>query len=515
MKSPVRQLPRAAAPPPREAQPAEDAQQRPTEQHRQTARARQAGADPREALAARISEALDRAAIHDPDAIVRPSVPIEDVSPLDWLRRQHGTARVFWSGRVPGDERAGTGLADCQAGSRPADAGAAFEAVRRRLEASPPGTRYFVAHRFDPDRPASPEWTRFGTFWLALPRFEVARTDGGTELACNLIPERDRGRRDAILEALSAMPLARPLAVPLAMPLARPLEEPLAGEVAAPPRVRIRCRIRCRTDIPGREAWDAAVTSSLGAIAEGRLDKVVLARETRLLLSARLDPADMLEGLRAGSVGSYGFLVEPAPGAPSFVGLSPERLYLREDRRLASESLAGTRPRDGTGDRDRALARELLDSAKEREEHRLVADSIRQVLESLCTDVTGDGQPSILKLATLQHVISRFEGTAAGGIDDRAILQRLHPTPAVGGAPRDRALERIREAEPFDRGWYAGPIGWMGPDRAEFAVAIRSALVDGDAVRIYSGAGIVRGSTPAREWDELERKIAGFLEALG
>jgi menaquinone-specific isochorismate synthase len=95
------------------------------------------------------------------------------------------------------------------------------------------------------------------------------------------------------------------------------------------------------------------------------------------------------------------------------------------------------------------------------------------------------------------------------------LLAALHPTPAVGGVPRDAALGAIRAQEPFDRGWYAGPVGWIGADAAEFAVGIRSGLVWPDRLALYSGAGIVEGSVPDREWDEIEQKIADFAAVLG
>ena len=114
----------------------------------------------------------------------------------------------------------------------------------------------------------------------------------------------------------------------------------------------------------------------------------------------------------------------------------------------------------------------------------------------------------------MQHLVARLEGVLRQGVDDGAILAAIHPTAAVAGFPRQLSVERIEQLEPFDRGWYAGPVGWIGRDRAEFAVSIRSGLIINNVIDLYSGAGIVEGSTPDSEWKEIENKIANFLKAL-
>ncbi len=120
----------------------------------------------------------------------------------------------------------------------------------------------------------------------------------------------------------------------------------------------------------------------------------------------------------------------------------------------------------------------------------------------------------LVVLPLLRHLVTRFQGVLAPGITDGAILERLHPTAAVGGDPRAAALDAIAELENFDRGWYAAPVGWLARDAAEFAVAIRSAHCAGDRLTLFAGAGIVPGSDPAGEWEENERKLAPFLKAL-
>ena len=124
---------------------------------------------------------------------------------------------------------------------------------------------------------------------------------------------------------------------------------------------------------------------------------------------------------------------------------------------------------------------------------------------------SGDVVPSVVKASSAHHLITRFQGTLKDAIDDAQILTLLHPTPAVGGMPRAQALKAIAELEPFARGWYAGPIGYIGYDSVDFAVALRCALIRGRRVNLYAGAGIVKGSTADGEWREIEQKKSIFL----
>ena len=112
------------------------------------------------------------------------------------------------------------------------------------------------------------------------------------------------------------------------------------------------------------------------------------------------------------------------------------------------------------------------------------------------------------------HLFSRVVGQLKDGVGDGQLIKRLHPTPAVGGYPTENALAEIERLEPFERGWYAGPVGWVSAEAAEFAVAIRSGMLERNSLSLYSGAGIVPGSTPQLEWEEIEHKIGDFLEII-
>jgi len=152
--------------------------------------------------------------------------------------------------------------------------------------------------------------------------------------------------------------------------------------------------------------------------------------------------------------------------------------------------------------------------SKEQREHSLVVDSLACTFHELCAEFSQDAAPSVLKLSRVQHLRTAFSGQLNDGVGDDTILESFHPTPATCGAPYAEAARFIEGNEAFDRGWYAGPVGAVSRDEAEFAVAIRSMLWLGRKIHVYAGAGIVEGSEPEREWNELEDKIAGVLHLL-
>jgi menaquinone-specific isochorismate synthase len=267
----------------------------------------------------------------------------------------------------------------------------------------------------------------------------------------------------------------------------------------------------CRKDFPEREGWTANVNSALGLIRSGVLDKIVLARKAVYTFAMPATAAEILAVLRNVTSNCYHFLIQPSHEV-AFMGTPPECLFRREDGQLVTEALAGTRPRTGREEEDEAYGLELLESPKERNEQELVRKALIRQLHLLCDRVDADESPELLLLERKQHLISRLSGTLRSGTTDTDILQALHPTPAVGGAPRDNALRELPRLEPFSRGWYAAPVGTFGTDFAEFAVAIRSGLVHGRDVNVYSGAGIVDGSDPEREWEEIENKISDFVK---
>jgi menaquinone-specific isochorismate synthase len=214
----------------------------------------------------------------------------------------------------------------------------------------------------------------------------------------------------------------------------------------------------------------------------------------------------------------YRFLVEPVPGSgrlqASLFGATPERLVSVRGRTVETDALAGTTGRGETSEEDEWLAAELADDSKNSHEHDLVADTIKQQLAPFAASVSA-GPRRIRKLATVQHLWTPITATLDRAEHVLSLVEALHPTPAVGGLPPERALETIRETEPFDRGWYAAPIGWVdAAGYGTFAVALRSAVTRGDTATLFAGVGIVSDSDPDREWDEVQLKYRPILNEL-
>jgi menaquinone-specific isochorismate synthase len=280
-----------------------------------------------------------------------------------------------------------------------------------------------------------------------------------------------------------------------------------------------------RRDDPARAEWDRMLRWALGAFEPGdpgpgqTLGKVVLARRARFLFEEAVDPIALLRRLEAATPRCYHALVAPGSGA-AFLTATPERLLRLDGRELLTEAVAGTRPRAEADAADDLLRAELLDSEKDRREHAFVRDAIVGALTPLATEVEVDSEAAALTLARGRHLRTGIRATLAKGVGVTDLLRALHPTPAVGGTPTAAALDAIDRLEPFDRGLYAGPIGWVGRDAegreaADLAVGIRSGLVAGRSLSLYSGAGIVAGSDPASEWAEIEHKIGDFARVLG
>lgn len=423
-----------------------------------------------------------------PSGIARVEALIPCTDPLAWLRAQDASAaRLYWADREGAHEVAGVGAADLAARADAEGVDLLFGQLRRRLEGAAPGARYFGGLRFSGTTPSDAAWREFGGYGFVLPRFELSRRGSDSVLACQWL------RRATTVDALIA-----------------DLDELI---FATCEDSRVHPLATARQDLPERAGWDAAVTEALALVSNGTLDKVVLARKSTFGFADCLDPLACLQALLPETERCYRFCFVPGTGQ-GFLGASPERLYRRDGRRILCDALAGTRTRGDGASRDRQLEQDLMGSEKERREQDYVVRGIRESLAPLCSALNAGADPSVMKLRNWQHLVSSFEGVLRDGVGDAELLKALHPTPAVGGYPTGRALVEIEKREPFDRGWYGGPVGWVGHDGAEFAVAIRSALVEGSTLSVFAGAGIVAGSVPEDEWAELDYKIRHFTQAL-
>jgi len=261
--------------------------------------------------------------------------------------------------------------------------------------------------------------------------------------------------------------------------------------------------------------WKALVGSVARGIRSGQLglEKVVLARAQHVEQPEPIDPQRALRHLAASYPSCTVFAI--AHGASCFLGATPERLIALHAGTASTVALAGSGPRGATPSEDQRLGEHLLRDPKERAEHAIVVGALRDSLAQVCTRVIADTQPQLKQLANLHHLLTPIRAQVAAGVGVLDLVERLHPTPAVGGFPRQRALELIRACESLDRGWYAGPIGWL--DRAgdgEFVVGIRSALLNGNMATLFAGCGIVADSNPATELAESGWKLQPMLAAL-
>lgn len=422
---------------------------------------------------------------------LRVEVPVAYTDALAWLRAQQADTRIYWAGREHRVQIAGLGAADVISAHN-GNIESVFAELQRDMASAHPNLRYYGGMAFDPSRKTSEEWLPFGSYRFTLPQFQLENHGTHSYLVCNVLL-RTRGDWDrvsgAVLEGLDAIVFP---------------EDTKPG-ILAPPVTR--------TDIPDPNGWTACVQEALKAIAEEYVRKVVLARRSVFMFDIPPDPLALLTRIVARTAATYQFYFQPEAGT-AFLGATPEQLYNRHGRHVETEALAGTRPRGATSAEDATLAREFLSSGKDRREHGFVVQAIRETLDGLCRSVYTNPEVSVLKLPRCQHLMCPIEGILQADVSDALIMKALHPSPAVGGTPTAKALEYIREHEPFDRGWYAGPVGWVGPESGQFAVAIRSGLVHGNILSLYSGAGIVDGSSPDAEWDEIDTKLSNALSAL-
>ncbi|NJP46798.1 isochorismate synthase [Streptomyces sp. PRB2-1] len=275
---------------------------------------------------------------------------------------------------------------------------------------------------------------------------------------------------------------------------------------------------------PEPDGYVGAVGRALDLIGQGALRKVVLARCLKLTAADPVAVTSLLAGLVRANPAAYAFAADvTAPGdrAPrTLVGASPELLVARNGVTVTANPLAGSAPRAGEASVDRARVAALRDSAKDLGEHAHTAGHVADVLGRFCTDLDVPERPEVIGTPTMWHLSTRISGRLRDPADPDCsalgLAEALHPTPAVGGVPADRALTAIAALEPQDRGYYAGMVGWT--DRhgdGEWALSIRSAEVCDRTVRLFAGAGIVADSDPRAELAETAAKFRTLLGALG
>jgi len=347
---------------------------------------------------------------------------------------------------------------------------------------------------FAPRGGAAPEWEGLAPAHLVLPELALARAVSEARITLTATLDGDEAP-DAVLERLEGrIATLDPRAeMPLIDP--DPVDSPrVAG--AAPP-----------------EHYEGAVARAVERIRAGELEKVVLAREVRVHAGREHDAGALFGALRAAFPACYCYLVG-APGL-AFAGASPELLVRREGARVQTVALAGTARRSADPAVDRHLGEQLLASDKDRAEQAIVARRIEQRLRPASVWVAAAEEPSLVRVQNVQHLATPIRAQLVEPRSTLELAELLHPTPAVGGEPWERAEALIPELEGLDRGWYAGPVGWTDfSEDGELCVALRCALLRGRVAHLYAGDGIVRDSVPAEELAETEAKLAALLPLL-
>lgn len=274
-----------------------------------------------------------------------------------------------------------------------------------------------------------------------------------------------------------------------------------------------------RIDVPGsnskqHERWVQTIEEATRSIKNGEFEKVVLARELSIKLNVSVKDTHILNRLRGQYPDCYCFLIRQNSES-SFIGCTPERLASFNSKFVLTEGLAGSTSRGKTASEDALLEYNLLHSSKDLKEHEIVLDAIEHNLGHYSDEVTHPKAPRVKKLSNVQHLYTPITAKIREGVSRTEVLKTLHPTPAVGGYPRNEAVKFIREYEDFERGWYAAPVGWINAHgNGEFVVAIRSGLIRNDEVRFFAGCGIVEDSDPEKEWEETNLKFIPMLSAL-
>jgi isochorismate synthase len=350
----------------------------------------------------------------------------------------------------------------------------------------------------------SPQWSGFPAGRLTLPDVLFARE--GEDMWCSAAARIDPGA-DPEREASALLTRMRTYRDAPGRAVANAVDRATAetGERAAP-------AFDTSADRPHAD-YRARVGAALRDIAAGNLEKVVLARSMHLRRNAPLDAGALLGDLRGIHPNCTSFAIGRCDGV--FLGATPEQLVRLANARVETAAVAGSAPRGRNPADDARLGRELCESKKEQAEHAIVVRALREALAGCCDDLDIPEAPRLLRLGEIQHLETPIAGSLRNGQSILELVERMHPTPAVGGAPREAALAWIARGEDLERGWYAGPVGFVDADGGgEFCVALRSALLRGDEARLFAGAGIVDGSRPEAELLETRLKLRAMLAPL-
>lgn len=356
------------------------------------------------------------------------------------------------------------------------------------------GPMMFGGFSFDPLKEQTALWSNYAEALFHVPKFLLSIIDGEAFLTTNIIcTENDNPAMvDTVLEERNRL---------LKMAEKKP------GITHSLVKIGER-------EVVDPDVWKESVRNLVSDLINADLKKVVLARELRLTFQGKVKIEGVLQHLLQEQRDSFTFAFES--NGDCFLGASPERLVKKEGKNMFSTCLAGSIARGKTKEEDEKLGSTLLNDDKNLIEHQYVVDMIKEAMEKVCLELDLPSKPTLMKMRDIQHLYTPVVGIAKSDSSLLQVVDSLHPTPALGGLPQRAAVEKIREIEELDRGYYAAPIGWLDyAGNGEFAVAIRSALIQGAEASLFAGCGIVQDSDAESEYVETKIKFRPMLSALG
>jgi len=443
------------------------------------------------------------------------SFPWKTISLLDLLQRVEDQARVYWHDPQTGLKIAGIGMvAELRAvgPSRFVDIEGAAAVLFDHLIVAGDDLPAFVRPRVlggfsfrpYPNDEGAALWQGFPSAYFLLSRLVLSQKGDSTWVTVNqplndgASPLSLKYYQDQITAELKTL-----MDTPLVATLFNVGPSLTRSSITIPP-----------TDIPEKHVWLQAVAQTSAQIRDGDFHKAVLSRARLYHPPVKISPAQIVRRLENRYPACYKFWIEPQPGR-AFCGATPELLAEVRQRTFATTALAGSIARGRDAHQDQKLGQQLMASAKNQHEHRLVVENIHARLQDRIDGLQSPKWPQLRKLANIQHLETPLYGRLKSDTSLLALVDCLHPTPAMGGAPQSAALKHIDALEPQDRGWYAAPVGWLGLDgEGTFAVGIRSAVVQEKQITAFAGAGIMATSNPEKEWLETEMKLSPLLDAI-
>ncbi|MBO0960280.1 isochorismate synthase [Neobacillus sp. MM2021_6] len=354
------------------------------------------------------------------------------------------------------------------------------------------GPLMFGGFSFDPYKEKTDLWSKFADSLFHIPKYLLSVIDGETYLTTNIVitPNDDSSLFSKIVDERNQLLLS------------------LKQNHGAKPAVLVE------TNEISPEEWKQTVDGVVTELTNGPLKKVVLARELRLFFTDKVEAEAVLENLYTQQPASYIFAFES--NGDCFIGATPERLVKKRGSEVYSTCLAGSISRGASEEEDQILGQTLLNDQKNLIEHGFVVEMIKEALEESCEEIILPDKPQLLKNRDIQHLYTPVIGKCSKETSLLLLVERLHPTPALGGLPKKAAVEKIRQVEELDRGFYGAPLGWVDyKQNGEFAVSIRCGLLQGDEVSLFAGCGVVADSDSESEYLETSLKFTPMLRALG